>query len=269
MMKPCSSLSIVSFVLLTLAASAPAATFSLNPSADAFVSSSTALNVLGTAAIKDSNFGFAGALAVSAPGLPKGEFDSLMMFNFAAAKASFDTTLGAGQWAVTSITLQLTVQPPNNSIFNGSGATPANTAGIFSLTWMQNKTWTEGTGTPAAPTTTGITFSTLSSFLGGSDQSLGTSFSFGGGTSGNTAWTLGLASSLVTDVTNGNQTSLLMAPADTGVAMVANSENFGTSANRPLLTVTAGTVPEPGSMTLLASAALAWFARRRRDARAT
>jgi hypothetical protein len=259
-MKPNFPLLFAASALLTLTTSAPAVTQTLNPSADAFVSSNTALNALLSAQIKDSNYGAAGALAVSASGLPKGEFDSVLKFDFAAAKAAFDLSLGAGQWTVTSITLQLTAQPPNNSIFNGSGGSPANTAGNFSMKWMQNNTWTEGTGTPAAPTTTGILFSTLSSFLGGSDQSLGT-FAFNGVTSGNMVYTLGLAPSLVSDVTAGNVASMLMAPADSTIAMVVNSRTGG---NQPVLTVTAGPVPEPGSAVLLAGAAFALLTLRRR-----
>lgn len=256
--------------LLAPACPALAATFALNPASDAFVSSRTAQNALGTAAIKDSNYGAAGALAVSAAGLPKGEFDSLLKFDFAPAKASFDLTLGTGQWAVTAITLQLTAQPPNNAIFNGSGTTPANTAGNFVMSWMQNNSWVEGGGTPSSPTTTGIKFSTLSSFLGPSDQALGT-FAFGGATSGNTIYTLGLASSFVADVAQGNLSSVLLAPAEAVVALVVTSGNFGATGNasRPLLTLTASPVPEPGSAMLLAGGMCAWLARRRpRDARA-
>src|SRR6516225_5976281 len=101
---------------------ASAATFTLSPTQDTFVSSANST----------SNYGAAGALLVNAAGLSKGEFDSLLQFNFAAAKSSFDLTFGVGQWSIQSVTLQLTSANPGNPIFNS----PA-TAGAFTLTWMQ------------------------------------------------------------------------------------------------------------------------------------
>jgi hypothetical protein len=243
-----------------LGAPAQAALFTMNPTEDAFVSSAN----------PSSNYGGAGALAVAAAGLPKGEFDSVMKFDLAPAKASFDSLMGAGLWTVTSIALQLTATGPNNAMFNGNGAGPGGTninfAGSFSMSWMQNHAWVEGTGTPAIPTTTGITFATLSSFQSGADQSLGT-FAFGGATTGNNVWTLGLASSLVADVTAGNVAGMLMLPADSAVAYLTDSRSFGTATLRPQLTVTASPVPEPGSAALLAGGAFAWLATRRRHAR--
>jgi hypothetical protein len=243
--------------VFALARSASADTVSLYPTADAFVS----------AANPNSNYGSAGALAVSAGALPKGEFDSLLQFNFSSATANFNTTFGAGLWQIDSITLQLTSSTPNNAIFNGNGAGPGgsnvNSAGLFSINLMTNNSWTEGTGTPAAPTTTGITYSTLSSFLSASDESLGT-FSFGGGTTGNNTYSLGLTSSLLADASGGNTVSLLALPADNGVAYVVNSSNFPTMASRPLLMIDASVVPEPDTYALLVmGAAAVWFARRR------
>ena len=137
-MKLCATLA------LLWTASASAATISLNPFEDAFVSSANA----------SSNYGGAGSLSAAAVGLPKGEFQSVLKFDLTSAKTSFDSTFGAGLWAIDSITLQFTATPPNNAIFNGSGTTPANSAGQFSVRWMQNDTWTEGIGTPAVPTAT-------------------------------------------------------------------------------------------------------------------
>ena len=56
---------------------------------------------------------------------------------------------------------------------------------------MQNDSRTEGTGTPAAPT--GITCTSLTgTLIGGGDENLST-FSFAGGTSRNSTYTLSLA----------------------------------------------------------------------------
>src|SRR6266478_10227228 len=150
--------SLLAVVSLLLAYSASAATFSLNPSSDAFVTTGTGGSLSG------NNYGGAGALSVSAANLSQNEFQSVLQFGLAGAKSSFDTQFGAGQWTIQSVTLQLTAAPPNNPIFNASSA------GQFSLSWMQNDSWTEGSGTSASLSTTGITFSTLSNFVGIADE---------------------------------------------------------------------------------------------------
>jgi hypothetical protein len=103
---------------------------------------------------------------VTAPGLASGEFQSVLRFDLSGAKTSFNSQFGAGQWSIQSITLSLTATAPNNAIFNSSAT------GQFGISWMQNDSWTEGAGTPAAPTTTGITFSTLPSLIGAGDCGL-------------------------------------------------------------------------------------------------
>src|SRR5215470_6749489 len=121
-----------------------AASSSVNPSADAFVAAGPTGN------LSNNNYGGAGAISIAAPNLSQGEFQSV------------------GQWFIQSVTLQLTATAPNNAIFNASAA------GQLSISWMQNDGWTEGTGTPQAPTPTGLTFSTLNTFLSPADEALGT-----------------------------------------------------------------------------------------------
>lgn len=244
------SLILAAFLATPLQAASPA-TVTLNPTQDAFVSSANPGN----------NYGAAGALLINAAGLPKGEFDSLLQFNLAAAKSTFDSTFGIGQWSIQSITLQLTSASPNNGLFNSPAA-----AGSFSLTWMQSDSWSEGSGTPNSQPVPvdGITFSTLPSYRSGSDQLLGT-YSFPGGTSGNNTYTLGLNSFFVNDVLAGNNVSLLALPADSAIVYTANSENFGTSSSRPFLTVTAVGIPEPGSAWLLFAGAVVGMVPRRRQ----
>jgi hypothetical protein len=212
-----------------------AASSSINPSADAFVAAGPTGN------LSNNNYGGAGAVSIAAPNLSQGEFQNVLQFNLSTVKTAFDSQFGVGQWSVQSVTLQLTAAAPNNAIFNTS------VAGQFSISWMQNDAWTEGTGTPQAPTTTGITFSTLNTFLGPADESLGT-FSFNGGTSGNSIYTLGLTPSFSSDLLVGNNVSLRMFAADTAVSALFDSRNFGTASARPLLTITA--VPEPTSLAL-------------------
>jgi len=230
-----------------------AATFSLNPAADAFVTTGPSGN------LSTNNYGGAGALSVAAAGLAQGEFQSVLQFNLSGAKSSFDSQFGAGQWSIQSVTLQLTAASPNNPIFNTSAA------GQFGISWMQNDGWIEGTGSPQAPASSGIMFATLSSFLGGADEALGT-FSYNGVTSGNSTYTLSLMPSLSADVLSGSTLSLRMFAADNTVSYLSDSRSFGTASARPLLTLTA--VPEPGTLSL-GLIGLSLFANRRLRSRTT
>ena len=135
---------IAALVFLLCASQGRSATFSSNPTADAFVTTGPTGN------LSNNNYGGGGALSVAAPGLAQGQFQSVLQFGLSGAKSSFDGQFGAGQWSIQTITLQLTAAPPNNPIFNASAA------GQFAISFMQNNSWTEGTGTPQAPTTTGI-----------------------------------------------------------------------------------------------------------------
>jgi hypothetical protein len=229
---------------------ASAASVSLTPAADAFVTTGPAND------LRDNNYGAAGGLAIAAPGSTNGEFQSVLRFDLAGAVSSFDTMFGPGQWSLESVTLRLTATAPNNPIFNG----PA--AGLFSAQWMQNDSWIEGTGGPSAPTTDGVSFNSLQgTFISpGADEHLGT-FSFNGATSGNASYPLGLPAAFVTDLAAGGAVSLRLLAADGEVSYLFNSRNFGMAANRPLLTVTA--VPEPGVLTLGAFAATVWLIVRR------
>src|SRR5215472_5783797 len=101
-----------------------AASFSLTPASDAFVTTGPSGD------LSNNNYGGAGAIAVSAPGLAQGEFQSVLQFGLSGAKASFDSQFGAGQWTIQSVTLQLTATAPNNPIFN------SNAPGQFSISWM-------------------------------------------------------------------------------------------------------------------------------------
>jgi hypothetical protein len=223
------------------------ATFSLNPGADAFVTPGATGN------LGNNNYGGAGAVGVSAAGLAQGEFQSVLQFGLSGAKSSFDIQFGAGQWTIQSVSLQLTATAPNNGIFN------ANSAGQFAVSWMLNDGWTEGTGTPQTPTSTGITFSTLSNFVSGADESLGV-FSFGGGTSGNATYNLNLTPQFYGEILSGSTLSLRMFAADTSVSYLADSRSFPTSSARPLLTISA--IPEPASLLCLVCGTVALVRRR-------
>jgi hypothetical protein len=213
---------------------ASAATHSLTNFADAFVTPGS------SGSLSSSNYGGAGALGISAPGSAQGEFQSVLLFDLSGVRNFFNSQYGVGQWSLQSVTLQLTTTTPNNGIFN------ANSAGLFNISLTQNTGWTEGTGTPGSPGSSGISFSTVSNFVGVGDVSLGT-FSFGGGNTGTSIFNLNLASDLTDDAINGNLLSIRMLAADSAISYLFDSRNFGTAGARPVLTFT---VPEPGSFSI-------------------
>jgi hypothetical protein len=233
----CNAMKLTTFLLCLLPAlQSWSASFTLNPSADAFVTTGGP-----TFNLVSNNYGGAGALSIAAPGSPKGEFQSVMMFNFATAKSSFDTRFGAGQWSIQSVTLTLSNAAPNNPIFNASAA------GQFAISWMQNDSWVEGTGTPNAPSLTGISFSTISNFVSAGDESLGT-FSYNGATNGAASYSLNLASGLTADALSGSLASFRFFAADSSVSYLFDSQNFQQASGRPILTIVA--VPEPTALAL-------------------
>jgi hypothetical protein len=238
---------------LTFPIAARAASFTVNliPSADAFVSSNSS----------SLNYGGAGALEVSGSASSDGAFESVLLFADSAAKSSFDAQFGAGNWIVTSISLKLTSATSNSSLFN------AQSSGTLAATWMQNNTWTEGTGTPISPTTDGITAATLPSFLGPNDQSLG-SFFFNSSTSGSAGlsatYPLIVSPGIMNDFATGGSSSIELAPADANVSYLVNSRSFPTNLFRPALSVTATAVPEPATLALAlgGAALLGWRCKR-------
>lgn len=230
------------------------ASFSSNPTIDAFVTTGPTGN------LANNNYGIAGSITVAAAGQEMGEAQSVLQFNLAGAVSAFDAQYGAGQWSIQSVTLQLTAANANNPIFNSP------LPGTFGVSWMQNDAWLEGAGSPASPGTTGITFNSLqNTFMGPNDQSLGT-FSFDGRTSGASVHGLTLSSGLTGDITSGSLASFRLFAADGTMSGVFNSRNFATVANRPVLTVVA--VPEPSTIALaglgLGVVAVRLLARRKR-----
>lgn len=227
-------LAIISLLTATSFA-ASAASFNTNATADAFVATGPSGNLSG------NNYGGAGSISLGAPGLPEGELQSVLRFNLGAGVASFNSTFGVGQWNIQSVMLQLSAAPANNGIFNS----PA--AGLFGISWMQNDSWEEGTGSPSSPGASGITYASLqSTFIGAGDENLGT-FGFNGATSGASSYALGLTPGFTADLLAGGDASLRLFAADSVVSGVFNSRNFS-AAFRPLLTVVA--VPEPGTLAL-------------------
>jgi hypothetical protein len=209
-------------------------TVTLTPSADAFVRSADA----------GHNYGGAGALSVSGSaavngsGQQNGLFDSLLQFQLGSAIASFDSTFGAGNWTLSSATLRLTeVAAPGNTLFNRG-------IGSFQISWMANDSWLEGSGSPTAPATDGVTYDALPSLLlSSSTVSLGTFANAGQNTQQEFALPLS-DGTFLNDLTSGGTASFYLTAASPGVGFTFDSRNFGTASARPILEVTA--VPEPG-----------------------
>jgi hypothetical protein len=240
-----------------------------NASAQITVTNNPAIDAFVRSADPTHNYGAAGALSVSGPiatnslGAQNGLLDSFLQFNVSSAVSSFNTAFGAGQWTIAGITLGVTAQAPNNTVFNyGSGT--------FAVEWMANNSWTEGTGTPASPTSTGITYSQESSLLNSNvDEALGT-FNYSGATSGRMNLSLGLTSGFLSEISTGSLVSLYMtAPTNSTIGFTFNSENFGTASARPSIIITAVAVPEPTTAALLDASCvvLAAMGRRRGKSR--
>lgn len=228
-------------------------------------SSLTAAEVVDIYAIDDafvselnpaSNFGGGGGLSVAASGLPKGNFQSVMRFDLSATAVSLDETFGAGQWSVTAVTLELNSNAPGHPMFNPQ------LSGQFSVSWMQDDSWIEGTGRPQAPRTDGVTYNSLPGFLSAGTESLG-SFAYASGPNSPANYPLTVGSSFVSDLAAGGLVSLWLAAADSGVSYTFVASDQGASNGAPKLTLVV--VPEPATV-LLASAAVLLLRRRRRSA---
>jgi len=212
-------------------------------------------DALVSAAQANRNYGGAGALSVAAQGLADGGFESLLRFDTAAARASFDAEFGPGNWTVSGAALTLNAAFPLHSTFN------ATSAGNISISWMENDSWVEGFGTPNISSSQGITFATLPTFLSANDQALGV-YAFDGSTSGVHSYVLGVENGFAGDVASGGLVSLRLAAGDATVSYLFNSRNFGNSTTWPALTLTA--VPEPGMAVLACALIAGWMARRPR-----
>jgi len=217
----------------------------VSPSADTFVLTAEPIY----------NYGAAGAVEVSGAGTVGGEAQGLVRFDLATVKAAFDAAYGAGGWKLDSATLKLSTSNPNNPIFS------PNAAGPIAVSWMQNDAWVEGSGGPTSPTTDGVTFNTLPSFLSAADEPAGT-INFPGGTSGTNTYALAPSPGFTGDVLSGESLSLrLSAPGTT--SYLFSSRTFNQTANRPVLTLTASPVPEPAAGLALVAATGMLLARRR------
>lgn len=220
--------------------------------ADAFVTTGPSNNLVA------NNYGGAGGLAVSGSGASRvgsfrGLFASVLRFELSGAKSAFDAAYGEGLWQVQSASLRFTTTAANNAIFNN------NSSGLFSISWMQNDSWIEGTGSPSNPSSAGISWSTLPDFLSLTDELLGT-FLFDAATNGgdqtHTIYSLNITSGFLSDILSGSSAGFDIAAASDSVSYLFNSRSVTTSGDRPALTIVAIPVPEPSPGALLLGCAL-------------
>jgi len=226
-----------------------------NTVADAFLASGSPGNPVGTN-LTSLNFGSAGTLAIAPAGSTKGEFDSVIQFNTAAAVSQFNTTYGAGNWHITGVQLSLAsnfgtqgAQPPN-LIFNSING------GMFGIDWLANNSWVEGSGGgmggPGYPGNSSVSFNSIPSLLSAGYDPLGTFQYTPLGNNVYENYQLNLDGNLVSSVAAGGAVSLYFYAADNQVSYLFNSKEFGS--NHPELTITAAAVPEPGTLALTAFA---------------
>lgn len=220
-------------LLLILPPMARAAIFTNTPSdKDAFV----------RALAPGLSYGGGGALSISGTNATvnnptNGAFDSFLSFNTHAMAANFNTVFGAGNWVITGATLVLTQNPaPGNPVFNSGN-------GNFQIRWIANDTWAEGTGTPMAPTTDGVTFNDEAALLNSNaDLNLGI-YNFTSGASPMSC-TLSLPNRFVTNLAAGGEVGFFLTAADPNIGFVFYSHNFkGNPIVLPQLIVTAVAPP--------------------------
>lgn len=207
--------------------------FSDAPDADAFVRAES----------PSLNYGAAGALAVSgltatnASGVMNGAYDSFIRFNTAALIESFDSRYGSNNWVVTHTALQLTEQgAPTSPIFNRG-------VGTFQVRWVANTNWMEGTGTPAAPTMDGVSYSSETVLLNSNtDEVLGTFTNSGANQA--LFFYLTMPPGFVNALKSGAEVGLYLTAASPNIGFTFYSREFGTATDWPFLVIAA--IPQTG-----------------------
>jgi hypothetical protein len=225
---------LVCVFLLPATLMAQSSTYSVAVGADTFVSSGQ----------PNANFGTLGAMEIAAPTVaqPRTEM-TLLRFDTSAMQAGFNADYGAGNWAVTGVSLSLFSnvalggQQPNNASFNKIAA------GGFEFDLLGNNSWSE----------TAITWNTLSTILPGNGNAntltpLG-SFFWDATGAASSVWTLNASQFLFDKINAGSEVIILGQPtAGSPVGYL-----FNTLATNPgYLNVTVAAVPEPSNVAIFA-----------------
>ena len=224
-------LTLLTFIVI--ASTSRAAFFINSVSVDSFVRSNA----------PTLNYGAAGALSVSGPnavngsGVTNGAFDSFIRFNTAAMVTNFNSLFGTSNWVVSGAKLRVTeIGAPAQTIFNRG-------IGAFEIRWIINDSWTEGSGNPNTPTTTGITYNNSATLLtSGTDASLGTFTNAGADVT--LSFALSLPTAFVNDLRAGGEVGFFLTAIDPRIGFTVDSRSFGITNARPFLEISAA--PRPG-----------------------
>jgi hypothetical protein len=225
---------VVAALGLMMTCGAQTTNVTVTPDADTFLRSS----------VPGGNYGMAGAVTVSGSaatngsGQQNGLYDSLLRFPVSNVVALANGTFGTNNWLLTRASLRFVeLGMPPNMLFNRG-------VGAFEIRLMATNNWVEGTGTPTAPSSNGVTWNDLATLLSASaDISLG--LYTNGGVDGPISFNLPVVGALVSAVQAGGPLSLYMTAASTTVGFTADSRNFGTASAWPSLTFTIAPAPAP------------------------
>lgn len=220
------------FTFAVVVASSHAAVFTNSVSVDSFVRANA----------PTLNYGAAGALAVSGTnsingsGVTNGAFDSFIRFNVAAMMTNFNSAFGSNNWAISSAKLRVTeIGAPAQTLFNRG-------IGAFEIRWIANDNWTEGTGNPTTPATSGIVFTNETALLNATaDKPLGVFTN--AGADGVLSFPLALPTAFVSDLKAGGEVGLFLTAVDPGIGFTVDSRTFGTTNARPFLEISAAPCP--------------------------
>ncbi len=247
------SLLLAAALELTLTAQAQLSLTVTNVTGDAFLAASHA----------GLNYGSAGTLALAPSTSPKGEFDSVLRFNFGSTISQLNNQYGVGAWQITGLTLRLASNFGTNGAVPNNNLFPTINGGLFGIDWLATDSWVEGAGggngTAGFPNNSFVDFNSIPGLLSGGFSSLGTYTYNPPGNNVYTNYSLTLDSSLLADATAGGDVSFYFFAADSQIAFLFNSIQGN---NAPQLIVTA--IPEPGTVALAATGSALWFWKRRK-----
>ena len=203
-----------------------------------------------------NNYGGAGTYAIAPASSSKGEFDSVIMFNTAAAVRQFNSIDGLGNWTITGITLSLASNFPTQGESPGNGIFNNINGGNFDIDWLSDNSWTAGSGGgnggTGYPNNTSVSFDYIPTLLSYNYDFLQTYTYTPPGNSSYQNYNLPLDPNMVSGAEGGDVSLYLFAATNSSVSYLFNSQNF--ASNHPELTINVAPAPEPGTLALLATA---------------
>jgi hypothetical protein len=209
------------------------------------LSQTVSLNTFVSSGQPTVNFGTMGAMEIAAPTAAQSRTEeSLIQFNTATLQSEFNADYGAGNWAVTAVTLSLSANNPTAGVQPSNGSFNKIAAGGFELDWLSDNNWSQ----------TAITWNNISSVLpgigGNTMASLG-DFNYAANGVSPVTWTLGLDPNLVNDINSGGDVTIFGQP--TAGSTVGYLFNTASQGNPAILNVTVEEVPEPSTIALFVS----------------